>query len=465
MGLANCDTTQVSCNQIFAKEFGESAYRRPITHEEVLTIVGAAADERLLEGNNQEAIRLMMMSILSSPNFIFRFELGELKNDPGPTIQISYNNLQQTHAGTMSATLNKLKGNYYEKAQWPDKSALIEIVGSAIQGNAGEWPIVKIRNTQKTFDIEFELSSTETKTHQLFIPEGIVKGDRHFYIYLQNTSTGTELKIDKVTIAAAQQVTMRIPYEPTPNDIFVLSDYELASFLLYTFTGSMPDAELLSAVENNALTTSQNIGSQVDRLLATPRGQQQLEFFADQWLGVDIIADASTTAKDPALYPDFTQEKRDALAQEVREMFKHNVLTDAPFSEFFNSNYVLANNTLVDFYGLNGDPGSRFSEVPAGIERGGLLTTGAFMGSFAHPDHTAPIIRSVRVRERLMCQYLPDPPNNLDLERAESAGALSDDWESERITARHYFGELTAIPACAGCHDQAINPLGFALED
>lgn len=182
-------------------------------------------------------------------------------------------------------------------------------------------------------------------------------------------------------------------------------------------------------------------------------------------MGVDIIADASTTAKDPALYPDFTQEKRDALAQEVREMFKHNVLTDAPFSEFFNSNYVLANNTLVDFYGLNGDPGSRFSEVPAGIERGGLLTTGAFMGSFAHPDHTAPIIRSVRVRERLMCQYLPDPPNNLDLERAESAGALSDDWENERITARHYFGELTAIPACAGCHDQAINPLGFALED
>lgn len=464
-GLTMCNTTQVACNEIFVREFGARAYRRPLTDAEVQTVLSTASDLRLIENDNQEAVRLMMMSLLSSPNFLFRKELGQMIDDPGPTYKSVYVVQETGYSKDVNLILNSDNKQFYERACcWPEDSALIEITGRASKGPDGEWPIVKIRNATTVFDTEFELAGSDTRTHQLFIPKGIRPDTRHFYIFLENSGT-TSFEIDHIEIHQATEHIEVVPYDPKPNDIFVLSPHEMASFLSYTFAGTMPDTPLLRAAERNELETQQQIDQHVDRLLQTPRGKKQLEQFVDQWVGVNIITDASTTSKDPVLYPNFDQSLRDALAQEVREMFKHNVLSDAPFSDFFDSDYVMANQLLIDFYGLQGSTNNDFAPVLANPERGGLLTTGAFLGAFAHPDHTAPIIRSVRIRERLMCQYLPDPPNNLDLERTQSAAALKDDWQNGRITAREYFGELTSISACAGCHNQWINPLGFGLED
>ena len=75
----------------------------------------------------------------------------------------------------------------------------------------------------------------------------------------------------------------------------------------------------------------------------------------------------------------------------------------------------------------------------------------AGMGKY---DTTSPILRGIFVRDRLLCQPLPPPPDDVDFTPPE----LDPD-----ATTREKFEEHTKNPACQGCH-AIINPLGFTLE-
>jgi hypothetical protein len=64
------------------------------------------------------------------------------------------------------------------------------------------------------------------------------------------------------------------------------------------------------------------------------------------------------------------------------------------------------------------------------------------------------VFRGKFVREQLMCNTLPLPPNDLVIEPPEL---------DPTKTTKEQFEEIGANPACAGCHT-LMNPIGFIFE-
>lgn len=69
-------------------------------------------------------------------------------------------------------------------------------------------------------------------------------------------------------------------------DAYILDNYEYATLLAYSYTGTTPDAMLLQAAKNNQLNTEVLVNAQIDRLLQTARGREHIvEFVGELWVG------------------------------------------------------------------------------------------------------------------------------------------------------------------------------------
>jgi len=86
--------------------------------------------------------------------------------------------------------------------------------------------------------------------------------------------------------------------------------------------------------------------------------------------------------------------------------------------------------------------------------RAGILSQAAFLSIAGKANRSAPILRGVFVRERLLCATLPPPPPN--------AGTIPPELPSP-TTTRDFFTDLTAPEQCQSCHS-LINPVGFGFE-
>ena len=76
------------------------------------------------------------------------------------------------------------------------------------------------------------------------------------------------------------------------------------------------------------------------------------------------------------------------------------------------------------------------------------------MSVLAARTRTSPVNRGRFVRQRLLCQQIPDPPANVDTQLPALAPGL---------TARQQLDAKTSGVACVGCHGQ-MNPIGFGFE-
>ncbi|HTF97231.1 MAG TPA: DUF1592 domain-containing protein [Cellvibrio sp.] len=251
-----------------------------------------------------------------------------------------------------------------------------------------------------------------------------------------------------------------------PDTAYVLTPYEIASFLAFTYTGSTPDATLMAAADSKALWTKTQIDTQVSRLLATTKARQHFGNFAVQWLGVEGLPYES---RDPNRYPTFTTAVKTAMLDEVRAIYNDVVLDGAPFGNLYSSSYTFANSALASFYGLSTSGlGSSMSKVNT-TNRGGLLVSGAFMAQNAHFAKTAPILRSVRTRRAFLCHDVPNPPTGIALDqlRDDQAKAFEALKASQggNATARQEYHFLTGVSPCTNCHQKIINPLGFGFEN
>lgn len=233
---------------------------------------------------------------------------------------------------------------------------------------------------------------------------------------------------------------------------FRLTPYEVASALSYLYLGSMPDQALFDAAKDGALATPEQLVAQAKRLLDTQRGKEQLGEFSLQWLRSDDIL---TSNKDKAVYPSFNDSLRVAMVEEQKRFFVRVVLEEqGKFDQLFTPSYVLVNQELARFYGLT-PPAGDYEKVEVGdSQRGGILGLGAVMASHAHQNESSPIKRGLFVRDRLLCQILPDPPENID---------TTPPGLDPTLTTRERFARHTADAACSGCH-QFIDGVGFGLE-
>jgi hypothetical protein len=471
-GVVDCElSNRQSCIDDFTQNFARQAFRRPLTKGEVTAFTALFGDS-FTGGDVAAGIEMAITSALVSPAFLYRSEqgvpvsLGEYDGSQyefsgSPTTMLATNFTDKRHytTGTLSGavivgdtTSSRQQGKLGQHMSFTGEGTLIEFSVRGVLPEDGTVPVLKfaVESISGSINVDWE----EFRTLSLYLPG--VSGHREFAFYLDPSPA--QIEMHQIRYGVAQ----RLANAPD-DDAFELTQYEIATYLAYTFTGSTPDATLMAAAEAGMLETDAQIAVQVERLLATPRAKKRLGNFAAQWMGTDL---ALTEPKDMNLFPEITDTIRQSMAQEVRELFVHASLKGNRFTEFFSTDYAFVDNTLAQYYGLGSGNGSTFTAVHGGGERGGILTTGAFHVAYGNFEETSPIVRAARVREKLLCQEIPPPPAGIAIDRAAAEERIADIIaDGGSVTQRHRTELLTEEPYCAQCHQKIINPLGFGMED
>ncbi len=246
--------------------------------------------------------------------------------------------------------------------------------------------------------------------------------------------------------------------EPRGDGALVHRDYELASRLSFLIWNSPPDDELLDAAGSGALDTKEGILAQVDRMLAVPEGRESASAFAEDYMRLDRIA---SQPKDTGLFPEYGAALQAAMVRDMREVWATVAFDrDASMLEVFSTTDVYANAELAAFYGL--DPSGLDSEtyksftLPGDGTRLGILGKPGFLSQFANQREGSPTLRGKFIREAILCEHVPLPPEGVALEIPESV-------EGTATTKRQRLEQHRSNRTCAGCHAM-MDPLGLPLE-
>jgi hypothetical protein len=232
-----------------------------------------------------------------------------------------------------------------------------------------------------------------------------------------------------------------------------LTGFERASALSYFLTDGPPDAELLGAARSGALARGDEMEKQTRRLLAKSQGGAGVERLFRELYQTAL---PRTTDKDEMVFPEWKPTLAEDMAREG-EAFVQQVLfaEDGKLSTLLTADFTMVNPALATYYGLPAPTGTGFSKVKhkAG-ERLGFFTQGGRMASLAVNDDTDAVVRGRFIRESLLCQHLPPPPDNLNIVPPPPDG---------KNTQRERLAQHSADPTCAGCH-KLMDPLGLAFE-
>jgi hypothetical protein len=233
---------------------------------------------------------------------------------------------------------------------------------------------------------------------------------------------------------------------------FTLTGWEMASALSYTFWGTMPDAELMRAAGAGELDSPAGIEAQATRLIDDPRADAALGVFAEQWLGLDALAQKP---KNTALFPRWSDALGDSMRASTRAFFIELARSEtASFEDLYTAEHTYVDDRLAAHYGLPSPGGVGMTRVTAPPERrAGLLGHASVHAAHAHSDQTSPVKRGIFVRANLLCQTFPPPPAN-------AGGVPEIDPDA---TTRERFAQHSADPACSSCHTY-IDPVGFGFE-
>jgi mono/diheme cytochrome c family protein len=267
---------------------------------------------------------------------------------------------------------------------------------------------------------------------------------------------GIELALRRILVSP--EFLFRIERDPAstaPGAAYALSDLELASRLSFFLWSSIPDDQLLSAGERGKLKEPAVLTQQVNRMLADARATALVTNFAGQWL---YLRNMRTHAPDPAAFPDFDDNLREAFQKETELFIEAQLREDRSILDLLTANFTFLNERLARHYGIPGVYGSHFRRVTFGDDsRGGLLGQGSVLTVTSYPTRTSPVLRGKWLLENILGTPPPPPPPNVP--------ALKDTGESGRPASVRERMELhRKNPVCASCHAR-MDPLGFALEN
>ena len=248
--------------------------------------------------------------------------------------------------------------------------------------------------------------------------------------------------------------------EPDPDDGDRLryTSYEMASRLSYLLWDTMPDDELLDAADDGSLLTADGLREHAERLIASDRARESVGAFFGQYFDLSRL-DGVTRSQE--LYPLYN----DLMPQEMRaevELLVDDIVfrRDVDFRKIYGTTKTFVSNHLATLYGVEAPGATPIAYVPVTLPedgpRRGLLTTAAFLTMNAHETETSPTARGKYLRERVLCDEVPAPPDDVDLD-------LSPDDENP-TTLRERLEEHRTNPACSGCH-AFIDPPGFLFEN
>jgi hypothetical protein len=227
----------------------------------------------------------------------------------------------------------------------------------------------------------------------------------------------------------------------------------------------MPDQRLLELAASGRLSQPKVLSGQVDRMLDDPKSRALVDGFAAQWLKTHEFLEFMPDSKIYApFYRQFDPKLREYMVQETLLFFEEVLRHDLSVMNFIDSDFVMVNEPLAKFYGLDVARASdeldktdfRRVALPTGSSRGGLLGQAGIHMRGSDGIRTKPVNRGVYIREVLFNDP-PDPP-------PANAGEVEPNIKGQRLTVRQRLLQHQQIEACAGCH-RGIDAYGLALEN
>jgi hypothetical protein len=267
--------------------------------------------------------------------------------------------------------------------------------------------------------------------------------------------SGVRLALQRILVSPGFLFRMEFdPPQAPPGSVQRIGDLELASRLSFFLWSTIPDDELLAVAERGELSKRSVIEAQVRRMLADPRSKALVTNFAGQWL---FLRNIPRIQPDPASFPNFDENLRQALAQETELLIESTLREDRSVADLLDTDYTFVNERLAEHYGIEGIYGTEFRRVPiTDPNRRGLLGQASILTVTSYPNRTAPTIRGKWVLEQLLGTPPPPPPANVP--------SLKDDASTKMLTMRQRMELHRANPTCAVCH-RMMDPLGFSLEN
>ena len=232
-----------------------------------------------------------------------------------------------------------------------------------------------------------------------------------------------------------------------------LTDYQLASRLSYFLWDSMPDARLSELARTGSL--KKNLTAEVKRMVQDPKAFAFSKAFTYQWLDMRRLENIGINIK---MYPQYTRFVKEDMTKETPYFF-HEVLTkNLSVMNFIDSDFVMVNQNLAQFYGIKDVFGSEFRrvDVPRSDHRGGLLSQGSFLTGHSSGDDSHPIKRGVWLIRKILDNPPPEPPPNVPM-LDESDPKLA------KLTKKQQLENHRNHEACNDCHAK-IDPWGVAFE-
>jgi hypothetical protein len=245
------------------------------------------------------------------------------------------------------------------------------------------------------------------------------------------------------------------PADIAPGAAYRIGPVELASRLSFFLWSSLPDDELLDLAAGGQLADPGVLRRQARRMLADERAKALVSNFAAQWLA---LRDIERSNPDPALFPHFDRELRNAFGTELTLFLESILLADRSVLELLDAEHTFVNERLALHYGLATVQGSRFRKVTlTDPNRRGLLGKAGIQMITSYPNRTSPVLRGAWILEHLTGTPPAQPPPNVEAFPETEQGAPA-------VTVRARLEAHRESPTCSGCHG-VLDPLGFALEN
>jgi len=237
-----------------------------------------------------------------------------------------------------------------------------------------------------------------------------------------------------------------------------LTSYEVASQLAFFLSDSPPDQPLLDAAKQGKLSSADQVGAQVDRLLALPAVQTNLSDAIFTYFKLNLL---DNVVIDPTKVPQFTTGLQNAMYTEG-QMFLDSTLWSGTINDLLTSRNTTVNADLATVvYNMpvpTGATTTNFVAAQAPDTRAGMLTLPAFITSRARTDVGSVVARGLVVDETMMCQIIPGPPADLADKIAAAKAMLANETDKQAAEYRD-----TTSP-CNGCHTN-FDPYGLVLDN
>ncbi|MGY6650279.1 DUF1588 domain-containing protein [Wenyingzhuangia sp. IMCC45574] len=251
----------------------------------------------------------------------------------------------------------------------------------------------------------------------------------------------------------------------SPNFLYILdqnnpnidkkkADYYLASKLSYFLWNSPPNQELIDLVAEGKF--RKELPRLIGAMVNDEKVMRMIRSFATEWLRVDRHNGMNTNVKQ---YEDYTRFVKEDMNNETFYFLEHILKNNLSILNFIDSDFAMLNQNLAEFYGVDGVKGNEFRAVAIAenLNRGGLLSQGAFLNGHSDGVQAHPIKRAVWLKEKILGDPAPPPPPNVPEIDPDTPGF-------EKLTLKEQLELHRNKPSCLSCHKK-IDPYGVVFEN